>query len=45
MTPNAKWRASVQPFLDYISRNTATLLLYGILFGAILLFYSRVVGG
>ena len=45
MTHKTKWRASVQPFLDYISRNTATLLLYGILFGAIILFYSQVVGG
>ena len=45
MTHKVNWRTSLQPLLDYISRNTATLLLYGILFGAILLFYSQVVGG
>ena len=45
MIYKANWRTSLHPLLYYISRNTATLLLYGMLFGAILLFYSRVVGG
>ena len=45
MTHKVNWRTSLQPLLDYISRNTATAILYGLLFGAVILFYSQVVGG
>ena len=45
MTHHAKWRAALAPLVEYFAKNTATTILYGLLFGAVILFYSQVAGG
>ena len=45
MTYHGKWRTALAPLFEYFQKNTATAILYGLLFGAVILFYSQVVGG
>ena len=45
MLHKATRRTALAPLLEYFQKNTATAILYGLLFGSVILFYSQVVGG